>query len=331
MKLKMWSSWALSISCAVGLAIAPTSSALANGTHHTGTKIKYSQPIGHLIDPSVDQWHGENIPSDVDWHHAMQSPTAPPNWIIADDFEDDFDLPVLTVRWWGSYFENGNVVQHSPTGGPPDPLAIVPGVEDGYLISFFDDMPGPRLDPVNPTPDYSRPRDLLGSYVIPYDLVRVTETPFVGWDGHQIWEYEADLWAAHLDHPSDLARPDGFHQRPGERYWISIAAEVGHTILEATDPLTGDTIWETVDTGKEAFEHYWGWHTSPLPNFDVATMSHLFMPNQEWQYGPEWLPIQPQHELWDMAFELLTIPEPGSMLLMFCGLVSLGSLARVRS
>ncbi|MGI9427228.1 MAG: PEP-CTERM sorting domain-containing protein [Bythopirellula sp.] len=334
MKITMWSSRALSLALAFSFAIALAGDSLASSIHHhTGSLIKYSQKLGHEIDPSIMDWHGENYPSDVDWKKSMISPTLEPNWMIADDFQDPFDLPVLTVRWWGSYFPDGQVQFRSPTGGPGDPVPVGPGMEDGYLISFFDDMAGPRFDPANPTTDYSRPRDLLGSYVIPFDKVRVEPTNYVGWDDHPIWKYEADLWAGHFEHPhpTDIARPDGFFQRPGERYWISIAAEVGHTIVEVPDPTGGgDSIWETVDTGKEALTHFWGWHTSPEARYDVATMSRLHMPNNQWIYGPEWQPIQPQHGLWDMAFELLTIPEPSTLLLGLFGLVSLGSISRVR-
>jgi hypothetical protein len=51
-------------------------------------------------------------------------------------------------------------------------------------------------------------------------------------------------------------------------------------------------------------------------------MGHLFMPGNEWQYG-QWMPIQPQHNLFDMAFELKTIPEPASLLLIGFGLIAL--------
>ncbi len=305
------------------------------GTHHTGTFPKYSQPIDHVIDPLWPEhmllW-GENIPSDIDWMHSMQSPTAPPNWVIADDFRDQYNLPVITVRWWGSYLPQGQVVQHV-AGGPPVPIPPAPGVEDGYLISFFKDIPGPRFNPAMPTTDYSRPGDLLGSYVLPYDKIRVKPTPYQGWDMHPIYEYEADLWAGHLDHRSDYAQPDGFHQLPGEIYWLSIVAEVGHKIELVPDGTGGPDQWQSTPSGKEAFSHYWGWHTSPLERFDVATMGHLFMPPTLppnptiWEYEG-WMPIQPQHYLYDMAFELLTVPEPTGVGLAAVAVTSLGLFRR---
>jgi len=276
-----------------------------------GTVVKYSQPIRHVIDPGwpndMMNW-GEDIPSDVDWNKIMQSPTLDPNWVIADDFRDEFERPVITVKWWGSYL--GPVFQQPVVGGPVITLPPGPGVEDGYAISFFRDIP------VGPDAPFSRPDGLLGTYVLPFDRVSVKPTPYVGWDQHPIFEYEANLMDAHLDHAvQPYADQMGFNQRPGEVYWISIVAEVGHQLRIETDPTSGEVRWVSEDTGKFAQNHYWGWHTSPVHFNDVATMGHLFMPGNEWQYG-QWMPIQPQHGLRDMAFQLQTIPEPASMMLI---------------
>jgi hypothetical protein len=294
------------------------------GLANTGTVIKYSQPITHLIDPNwptnMDRW-GEDIPSDVDWNSVMLSSTIPPNWVVADDFEDPFKLPVITVRWWGSYV--------GPTFGPNGQTLFGPGSEDGYAISFFRDVPDPDGNRDIPT-GFSRPDGLLGTYVLPFEKVRIKETPYVGWDMHPIFEYEADLMDAHLDHPvTPYADPNGFNQIPGERYWISIIAEVGHK-LELIQP-TPDAppIWISEDTGKRAQDHYWGWHTSPLERFDLATMGHLFMPGNQWDYFG-WMPIQPQHHLFDMAFELLTVPEPATLVLTLVAAVGSASVLRRR-
>jgi hypothetical protein len=280
-----------------------------------GTVIKYSQPIRHEIDPlwpsDMLNW-GEDIPSDVDWNRIMTTvlPPLEPNWIIADDFRDEFKTPVRTVRWWGSYV--GPTFQQVPGGVIP---LTGPGSEDGYAISFFADVP------VGPNNPFSHPDGLLGSYLLPLDKVSIKPTPYVGWDMHPIWEYEANLMDAHLDHPSPLADPMGFNQRPGEVYWISIAAEVGHKITLIPDPAGGDPIWVSEDTGKFANSHYWGWHTSPVHFNDIATMGHLVMPGNEWQYFG-WMPIQPHHYLYDMAFQLKTVPEPTGIVLVMVALVA---------
>jgi hypothetical protein len=325
-----------------------------------GNIIKYNQPIRHVIDSSwpADMSHwGEDIPSDVDWNKIMQSPTIEPNWVIADDFRDEFRTPVRTVKWWGSYV--GPVFQQTPGGVitlPPSP-----GIEDGYAISFFRDVP------VGPNDSFSHPGHLLGSYILPLDRVSIRPTPYIGWDMHPIFEYEANLMDAHLDHAvSPLADQMGFNQRPGEVYWISIVAEVGHRVRlvrdvdddgieddddedidgdgkpngededidndgvpNGEDDEIGEPRWVGEDTGKFANNHYWGWHTSPVHFNDVATMGHLFMPGNEWEYFG-WMPIQPQHGLFDMAFQLKTIPEPASFVLMAVGLGAMYGCRRVR-
>jgi hypothetical protein len=201
------------------------------------------------------------------------------------------------------------VFQQPTAGGPIITLPPGPGVEDGYAISFFRDIP------VGPNNPFSQPDGLLGTYVLPFSKISVKPTPYVGWDQHPIYEYEANLMDAHLDHPvPGYADQMGFNQIAGEVYWISIVAEVGHALETVTDPLTGEVRWVSTDTGKFAQEHYWGWHTSPIRFNDIATMGHLFMPGNEWQYFG-WMPIQPQHMLLDMAFQLKTIPEPASIAL----------------
>jgi len=301
-----------------------------------GTVSKYSQRPGYLVDPLDMLISGENIPSDVDWNALNNAiPTAPPpdpNWIIADDFRDPFNTPVLTVRWWGSYV--GLTFQQDPLTGAVTPL-FGPGSEDGYVLSFFKDQP---VDLVNP---FSRPDELLATYVAPFDVVTVSPTGHVGWDGHEIWEYQVNLMDTHLEHAlPGIADPDGFNQLPGEIYWLAINAEVGHDIVEVTNP-DGTISWVEQDTGKFTIPdpsttnpdgHFWGWHTSPEAFNDVATMGHLVMgPGGEWIYPQQdWQPIQPNHGLNDMAFELLTIPEPASLAIFAVG-VSLLSYKKRRS
>jgi hypothetical protein len=322
---------------AVALAALLASSISAQVPPHfmKGNVLKFSQPIQHVVDPSMDFMHfwGEDIPSDFDWDKVMVPPQPdmeplPPNWIIADDFRDPFDTPVLTVRWWGSYV--GPTYTGPPTA--PQPVPFGPGSEDGYAISFFRDIPP---DPAGGVP-FSRPGELLGTYVLPFEKVWVEPTPYHGWPDDnlppddprlQIYEYKANLMDAHLDHPSDLADQMGFNQRPGEIYWISIAAFVGHkpVLIPNQD---GTVRWEVEETNKFALEHYWGWHTSPFNHApDIAVMGHLVMPGNEWLYGG-WNPVQPRHNLPHMAFELFTVPEPASALLLMIGTMAMLGIRR---
>jgi len=275
---------------------------------------------------------GENIASDVDWNRvSLASPTFPPpqpDWIIADDFRDPFNTPVLTIRWWGSYIGPTFLDTGTPLGNLP---IFGPGSEDGYVFSFFTDKP---VDPVQP---FSRPDQLLATYVAPFNVVKVTSTGQMGWDDHEIFQYEVNLQDTHLEHAvAGIADPIGFNQQPGEVYWLAINAEVGHTIVKVTNA-DGTVSWVEQDTGKFAAPnpndplnpdgHFWGWHTSPEKFNDVATMGDLRMgPNGEWIYPQQdWRPIQPNHGLNDMAFQLLTVPEPASV-----ALIGIGSLLAIK-
>src|SRR5574341_549575 len=108
---------------------------------------------------------GGNRESDVDWVTLMAG-GGPPNWVIADDFISD-GRPIVAVRWWGSYFPG---FDH--------------GFEDGYVLSFFSDVPTVPC----PRGPFSRPGDLLGTYLAPFEAVHAIPTGFIGWDGHPIWQ-----------------------------------------------------------------------------------------------------------------------------------------------
>ncbi len=264
--------------------------------------------------PEVPKWSqrpqdmlGENVPSDIDWRAVMQ-PTPgsnAPNWNVADDFRSD-GRPITAVRWWGSYFDNAATLQP----------------EDGFVISFFSDIPADQ------NPDgLSRPGELLGTYVAPIASVKKSPTSMIGWDMHDIWEYEVQLEWTHLEHASDIATPEEFLEKEDAIYWISITAENGHEIDMAT--------WETFDTGEPVLPfHYWGWHTSPDVFNDEPLMTMLTMPSAtgEWVYGP-WEPFERFHEAREMAFELLTpIPEPSTVTLALLGAaVGFGLWRRRRS
>jgi len=290
----------------------PTLAAVAIGlpaAADQGTVVKWSQRPGGI---DTGEMLGENIASDVDWRDLMSEEPVAPNWVAADDFVSD-GRPILTLRWWGSYFDPAFLPVVDEDSG-----SLVPTVEDGFLISFFSDVPDPNPD----DPDtFSMPGTLLGSYVAPVLAVRITDTGLVGWDEHEIFQYEVNLQDTHLDHASDIATPIAFEEQQGTIYWVAITAENGHRLVED---------WNFEDTGDPVLEsHYWGWHTSPEAFNDVATMGTLDMPGNVWDYG-SWNPIQPAHGELDLAFELLTVPEPGTAALGGMGLLGLMALGRRR-
>ena len=218
---------------------------------------------------------GENIESDIDWREERL--TEP--WVVADDFTSDGRL-ITAVRWWGSYFDEEF---------EPDPEPVI---EEAFVISFFEhgDVPG----------------KLLGSYIAPIDVVRIEATNESGWTNENepeefVFEYEVNLNDSHLDHESDIAKTDGFHEAEGDSYWISIAAENGGVLGED---------WQFEHNDDEMLEeHFWGWHTWPDRNLNQALMGDLDMAEETWDYNT-WMQFERQHEeVSDMAFELLT-PAP---------------------
>jgi hypothetical protein len=255
-------------------------------------KVKWSQPPGFVVFTNSPQMHGGDRPSDVDWVTLMQNPTAfaPPNWVIADDFRSD-GRPILAVRWWGSYLPG-----------------FTPGFEDGFVLSFFGDY---RLA----TAGFSRPTNLLASYVAPRSAVRVSRTPYIGWDSNCIYQYEVNLRDTCLDHANtNIATARAFLERSNTVYWLAITAEVGHRVIPIRNAAGEIVDWQQQTTGKRATNHYWGWHTSPIQREDISVMGHVLMVNTNWIYPfGQWQTNMTFHMELDQAFELLTCPLPPTL------------------
>lgn len=125
---------------------------------------------------------------------------------MADDFADEFSSPVVHVKWWGSYLDQ-------PT--------IAPDRVRQFLISFEEDVP--LGDPNNPFP-FSHPGKPLLNQIVKLDPDGVltpgsgtfTEKLYhpVSVDG-PIYEYNAEL---HLGKE--------FPQEPDKVRWLKIVALV---------------------------------------------------------------------------------------------------------
>lgn len=267
--------------------------------------IKWSQPPEFGL--------GENIPSDFDWRDVMHklSEQTVANAVIADDFRSD-GRPIQGVRWWGSYPDHLLQPQRRADG------SFRAVTEDAFVISFFRDVP----DPDGPGPGFSRPGELVGTYVAPISHVKLQPTEIIGWDWKEVWEYKVHLEGLHADHlVPGLSEADQFLEKEGEIYWISIAAENGHFFDKEN--------WKFFDNGDPQFpdpskdpqflQHFWGWHTSPAAFNDSAVFGNLLMPAEDWVYG-YWSPVNAQHFDNNMAFELLT-PEPSTSVLLVVGLM----------
>jgi hypothetical protein len=254
--------------------------------------VKWSQPPGFVLFTNAPQRHGGDRPSDVDWVTLMQAGTnlVQPNWVIADDFRSD-GRPILAVRWWGSYLQG-----------------FAPGFEDGYVLSFFSDF-----QPA--TGSFSRPTNLLASYIAPHSAVHVSRTPYVGADSNCIYQYEVSLSDTCLDHAvTNLATSRAFLERSNTVYWLAITAEVGHRVVPLTNSAGQIVDWQQTPTNKRATNHFWGWHTSPTNRLDVSVMGHVLMANTNWVYPFAQWQMNPVLQMErDQAFELLTRPLPPTL------------------
>lgn len=285
--------------------VAAVLSACGAAMANPGTQSKFSQPLG-LMSGAAPMWLGADHGSDFDWRFLMNPNDPTPRWVVADDFPSIPNVPIQTIRWYGSYFEPFFEPQPGPTG----PVTT----EDGWVFSFHRD-----IQPTVGGPTFSQPGALVGTYVADPSVVRYTPTPFLGWDQHRVWCYEVDIKDLCFAHgtPGE-AMPGQFIQRPTDNgiYWLSIAAENGHDIISGGSP----TNWTSVPNTDQpiTFGHFWGWHSSPENFADLPVMGNVFMPTtSQWLYGP-WQPVIDQHQGRGMAFELL-IPAPGGLALLGLG------------
>jgi len=254
---------------------------------------------------------------------------------MADDFADRFRMPVVHVRWWGSYINN-EIIQ---------PV-------DKFLIAFESDVPkGPFSG------DFSQPGEVLLSQVVKkgklspgsgtYTENRITVTSAAG-ATEDLYEYNAELALPFNQHPCDI-------------YWLKIVAlvDVDEDIVPGTDAVTEwgwhnrdwtkeDPLACTINDKVDPGEHVQGllngdttlpiWHfqddavrgqiviAAPVDPVDTAVdqLRDTFAAQyyKDILDGPDGISQYSK----DLAFELYTIPEPATMLLLALG----GATALVR-
>jgi hypothetical protein len=251
---------------------------------------------------------------------------------MADDFADRLSTPVVHVKWWGSYLN-----QQTP--------AIAPVRK--FLISFEEDVP--LGAPNNPLP-FSHPGAPLLNQIVDLDPDGIltpgsgtfTERVFhpISVDG-PIYEYNAEL---HLGKE--------FPQKPDTVYWLKIVALVDPI---PNLPLELQTQWGWHNRDYTIFDPFAstppgvipGEHnqfpTGPFPiwHFQDDAVSGevevLFNPNdpmsfimpevRQFGYGDEFYvpPFDGPSIIGqfskDLAFELYSIPEPTSLMLIAIGFV----------
>ena len=217
--------------------------------------LKFSQEpmvatqIPHL-DGTVHVYQGHDELSTAYGFPQGPPPTLPAFYqgrFMADDFADNFNSPVVHVKWWGSYLD---------AQGPQNPQMPV----DKFLIAFESDIPA---DPNDPFP-YSRPGTPLLTQVVNRGALAAgsgtfTESLVRGPDpilGESLYEYNAEL---HLGKE--------FFQKADTVYWLKIVAMVDVPAGITFDPFN--------PPNNAAFPvTRWGWH-----NRDYTIQDTLASPN----------------------------------------------------
>jgi hypothetical protein len=263
---------------------------------------------------------------------------------MADDFADKFSSPVVHVKWWGSYLNNFQT--------PEFPV-------DKFLISFESDIPQSTNNP------FSRPGEPLlnqivrrvpagglspGSGTYTEKLISPGGAPL----SESLYEYNAEL---HLGKE--------FFQQPNTVYWLKIVALVDlpagvsidppptfaprwgwhnrdYTIMDplaSTAPAVvpgeflsgtigggpvGSPIWHFQDdavTGRVLVDT-----AGPMGQVMPVIVQSLYAPTSYLAIADG--PDQIGQFSKDLAFELYTVPEPASCLLLITSLACLVSLKR---
>jgi PEP-CTERM motif len=269
-------------------------------------------------------------------------PTPYRGTFMADDFADKFSTPVVHVKWWGSYLNN--------FVSPAFPL-------DKFLISFEEDVPA---GPNNP---FSHPGiPLLNQIVRRGPLApgsgTFTEMPVSGGGpplGETLYEYNAEL---HLGKE--------FFQKPDTVYWLKIVGLVDlppGIIIDPNQPPTfvprwgwhnrDYTLMDPLASTAPAVvpgEHIDGflgpvpggtpvWHFQDDAVTGHVVVDHLSTPNGQIMPLIDQAGYQPTRYLSladgppgigefskDLAFELYSIPEPGTWALLSSGIAGIGAL-----
>lgn len=218
------------------------------------------------------------------------------DWVVgmADDWVCPDGLPITGIRWWGSYWT------------PPVPGAYTAysdtlnGAQSGGITSFIigivQNVPAGGSMPFD-HPDTSL-SGILAAWEVP--IANANETyafqvtkstsPNVV---ENVYEYYADLTQA-----VPLLGDAPFQQQQGEKYWLVIGAV------------------------SEDINKQWGWHEADGHWGSYATQSVIGFGGQIGWYIP-----CGGH---DMAFELDTVPEPGSLAALALGLAGFVGVIRRR-
>jgi len=165
-----------------------------------------------------------------------------------------------------------------------------PGAQPGgitkFILTIYTDVP---VGPNNPF-GFSYPGGQLWQYETTdfNEMLYGTTQGGSGNPPEEVYQYYVKL-------PNDL----WFMQEKDQIYWLSIEA----VMLDST--------------GAPITDKQWGWHESKIAWNDAAVQDFK---------GSDWVAIQNNEYDVNMAFELTTIPEPGSMLALGVGIVGMAGM-----
>jgi hypothetical protein len=271
-------------------------------------------------------------------------PTPYRGTFMADDFADKFNTPVVHVKWWGSYLNN--------FVSPAFPI-------DKFLISFESDVPA---GPNNP---FSHPGTPLLNQIVRRGPITpgsgtFTERPISGGGpplGETLYEYNAEL---HLD--------KAFFEKANEVYWLKIVALVDlppGIIVDPNQPPTfvprwgwhnrDYTVMDPLASTAPAVvpgEHIDGflgpvpggtpvWHFQDDAVTGQIVVNHLSTPMGQVMPIIDQAGYTPTRYLGladgppgigefskDLAFELYTVPEPGTCALVAISIAGVIAVSR---
>jgi len=207
--------------------------------------------------------------------YAFSSESPKPS-VAADDFVCIGGAPVVSVRWWGSYYEPVPAAHFYPNSAQwsdPTTASDVP-VEAmllGFTITFYANVAA-GTDPLMP---WAHPGDVLYQKTVS----NATEA-FYGTVTHtsgveqNVWEYKAIL---------AMPPETGFEQEDGVTYWLSIQALHRNQSVQ------------------------WGWQETIQPGWNADMVQQGYNQLIEWD-------LVPNKELaFELLTKDGDIPEPASI------------------
>jgi hypothetical protein len=295
-------------------------------------------PIPNPTNPmGVEFFHGhDELSTAYSVRNDLGTITGYQGRFMADDFADKFSSPVVHVKWWGSYLNRPTILPDSTVRR--------------FLVSFERDIPA---DPTNPN-SFSRPGAPILNQIVSVDEDGLL-TPASGTFTEKL-AFPTSVDGPIFEYNAELHLGKEFRQEPNQVYWLKIVA-----LVERIENLPNDaqlqwgwhnrdyTIFDPLASTPPAVvpgEHVDGlipvagagipiWHFqddavdgSVNVLFTDNPMSRIMPIVQQDVRGPN--NYRPPYDgpsligtfSKDLAFQLYTVPEPASAMLILLGLAA---------